>query len=98
MEAKRLEDLNAAASAEGADDETKARYDTTRHDTTCDRNEGAVVVSLSPVGFGCLLACIPYSRSSKQAACFLFAGDDRSEKSSFSPPLCAYLVLLSRWR
>lgn len=26
MEAKRLEDLNAAASAEGADDETKARY------------------------------------------------------------------------
>lgn len=27
MEAKRLEDLNAAASAEGADDETKARYD-----------------------------------------------------------------------
>lgn len=27
MEAKRLEDLNAAASAEGADDETKARCD-----------------------------------------------------------------------
>lgn len=34
MEAKRLEDLNAAASAEGADDETKARYDndTMRYD------------------------------------------------------------------
>ena len=30
MEAKRLEDLNAAASAEGADDETKARYVQTR--------------------------------------------------------------------
>lgn len=48
MEAKRLEDLNAAASAADADDETKARYGTPT--TTKAPRRALVPCPPSPVG------------------------------------------------